>query len=416
MSSTKPAIRVQDLSKTYKIYGNPYHRILESMPWNKGQTRHRAVHALKDINFEVGHGTCVGLIGGNGAGKSTMLKILTGTSFPSHGEYEIQGHVASLLELGAGFHTGFSGRENIYMNAALMGFTRKETKKKFEEILDFSELGDFIDAPLRTYSSGMVCRLGFAVAVASDPDILIIDEILAVGDMHFQRKCVDKIFDYKRRGKTMLFCSHSLYDVRQICDQAIWLKGGQIEMHADSVTVTNEYATYENQLSEAQEVTPWDDLPEGEAPIVVDRSDDYARIVSADLVDPKTGEKCNAFDSHDPVAVRVHIKNGKLYEPLQLAIGFTRRDGTLCFAPHTGIDGDVLEFQEGVVTMVIPEMRLLSGEFIVPVYLLDKNGVHRFHELPCTENLIIKNRNKELGLFYSDRKWEVEVITGPPAQ
>ncbi|MHC4515876.1 MAG: ABC transporter ATP-binding protein, partial [Planctomycetota bacterium] len=224
-SGRDPAIRVRNLTKTYKIYGTPYGRLLEQMPWSKRRL-HRPVHALEGVTFDVAEGQCVGLVGSNGAGKSTLLKILTGTSFPSAGEYTIRGRIASLLELGAGFHMEFTGRENIYINAAMMGIPRREAKRRVEQIVAFSELGEFIDAPLRTYSSGMVCRLGFSVAVATDPDVLILDEILSVGDMHFQRKCVDKIFDYKSRGKTLFFCSHSLYDVRQICSDAIWLKQG----------------------------------------------------------------------------------------------------------------------------------------------------------------------------------------------
>ena len=248
-----PSIEVRNLSKTYRLYWSPYGRMQERMPWNraKGRQFHRPVHALKDIDFSIEPGQCIGLLGGNGAGKSTLLKILTGTTFPSAGSYTVRGRVASLLELGAGFHMDFTGRENIFMNAAMMGLSRKETQAKYEEILEFSELEEFIDAPLRTYSSGMMARLGFSVAVAVEPDVLIIDEILAVGDMHFQRKCVDRIWRYKHSGKTLFFCSHSLYDIRQICDRALWMRDGQMVMMDDAVTVTNEYASYENSRLEA---------------------------------------------------------------------------------------------------------------------------------------------------------------------
>ncbi|MCA8972764.1 MAG: ABC transporter ATP-binding protein, partial [Planctomycetes bacterium] len=296
-----PAIEVWNLSKTYRLYGNPWHRVLESLPGAKRQ-RHKAVHALKDVNFHVPSGTCVGLVGGNGAGKSTLLKILTGTTFPTGGGFRIRGRIASLLELGAGFNRDFTGKENIFMNAALMGFSRREAMKKYDEILDFSELGEFIHAPIRTYSSGMVCRLGFSVAVATDPDVLIIDEILAVGDMHFRRKCVDRIMSYRERGKTMFFCSHSLYDVRQICDRAVWMKNGEVKMFDDSVIVTNEYATYENTLTaEAEKKTPWDDE---DAPKPM-HSDDHARVVKAELVDPVTRKPRNVFSPRDDIAVRV---------------------------------------------------------------------------------------------------------------
>ena len=404
----EPAIQVQNLGKTYRIYGSPYDRLKEAMPWND-RPRHREVKALSDVTFAVARGECVGVVGGNGAGKSTLLKILTRTTFPTSGELTVRGRVASLLELGAGFHQDFSGRENVYMNAAMMGFSRKEAQRKFQEILDFSELGEFIDAPLRTYSSGMVCRLGFSVAVATDPDVLIIDEILAVGDMHFQRKCVERIWEYKKRGKTLFFCSHSLYDVRQICDRAVWLKQGHAQMVGDVVAVTNEYATYENQLTAKQDQV----LVEGTsapASSAAARSEELPRILGVQLLDARTGELRNVFRPKEDVAVRVHVRNGERRVPLCVAVGMTRSDGTLMFAHTTQMDGVAVEFAEGHVTVVLKELQLLSGEFVVPVWLLDGNGVHRFHERPAEKNLIVQNRTAELGLFLQRHEWRVEPL------
>ena len=285
----EPVIEARNLSKTYRLYGNPYHQLLEKMPWNK-RPRHREVLALQDVSFAVQPGECMGLVGTNGAGKSTLLKVLSGTTYPTSGSYSVRGRVTSLLELGAGFHMGFTGRENVFMNAAMMGFSRKEAQKKYQEIVDFSELGDFIHAPVRTYSSGMAARLGFSVAVATDPDLLIIDEILAVGDMNFRRKCVDKIFDYKKRGKSMFFCSHSLYDVRQICEHAIWMRQGRMQMLADAITVTNEYATYENKIAEgAGDPVPFRDTPQAETK---GRSN-LPHVVDGTIIDPASGQPRN---------------------------------------------------------------------------------------------------------------------------
>lgn len=411
------AIRAQDVHKIYKVYGKPIDRLRERLPWNRGRRLHREVHALKGITLDVMPGQCVGLVGGNGAGKSTLLKILTGTTFPTTGSYSVRGDVAALLELGAGFNMQSTGRANIFMSAALMGRTREETQAKFQQILDFSELHNFIDQPLRTYSSGMVARLGFSVAVARDPDILIIDEILSVGDMHFRRKCVDKIMSFKEQGKTMFFCSHSLYDVRQICQKAIWLRTGRVEMFDDAVAVTNEYATYENQLIErqAQELQQIAVGTTDEAPVKPIRPGDLPRVVAAHLVDASTGERRRTFKPGEAVGVQVHIKNGEQPEPLALAIGFTRADGTLCFAPTTEIDGVALDFNEAIVTLVIPDIPLLSGEFVVPVWLLDARGVHRFHETAAAENLVVQNRTRELGLFYAPREWRVDVLEPAPA-
>jgi ABC-type polysaccharide/polyol phosphate transport system ATPase subunit len=408
-----PMIDVQGLAKTYRIYGNPYHRWLERLPWNT-RKRHREVHALRDVTFAVEPGQCVGVVGKNGAGKSTLLKVLTGTTYPTAGSYTVRGRVAALLELGAGFHQDFSGRENIYMNAAMMGFSRKEAHARFQQILDFSELHDFIDAPVRTYSSGMGARLGFSVAVSTDPDVLIIDEILGVGDMAFQRKCVDKIWDYRTRGKTMFFCSHSLYDVRQICEQAIWLRDGTIHMMADSVMVTNEYATWESHLRDRPDQSGYEALPAAGQVDPLNPPDDehHPRIVGATIVDPSTGQPRNVFSPGDPVAVRVHVRNSRKREKLSLAIGAMRSEGTLCFAHSTQFDGVVWDHDEAVVTLTLGHLRLLSGEFNLPIWLFDERGVHRFHERPVDQKLVVQNRTKDLGLFLQEHTWHVERVPG----
>jgi len=399
---TQYAITADNISKIYRLYGKPIHRLMERAPWNK-RPLHRQVTALQNIHFKIEPGQCVGLIGANGAGKSTLLKILTGTTLPTTGRFSLRGKVQSLLELGAGFSKGFTGRENIIMNLAIQGFSRREAMARVDEIADFSELGAFIDAPVKTYSSGMACRLGFAVAVASDPDVLILDEVLAVGDMGFQRKCHDKIWEYKTKGKTMFFCSHSLYHVRQMCDTAFWLRKGEIAMHGSSVEVTNEYATFENQQREHEYEVPGDEA-EGPAPTFSEQP----HIVSATLLDPRSGQPSEKFGPGDPVAVRVHVRNGTPLEELTVAVGFVRSDGTLCFCPTTEMDGVKVDFQEGFVTLLLKGVRLLSGEFEVPVWLLDKTGMHRLHEKPTAKKLVIANRNKELGLFLQDREWRVE--------
>ncbi len=404
-----PAITVQNLSKTYRLYGNPWSRLTEKLPWGPDKP-YREVHALRDVSFEVPQGTCVGLIGANGAGKSTLLKILTGTTYPTGGSFTLRGRVASLLELGAGFNQNFSGRENIFMNAALMGLSRKEAQAKYDEILEFSELGDFIKMPIRTYSSGMVCRLGFSVAVATDPEVLIIDEILAVGDMSFRRKCAERILEFKHSGKTMFFCSHSLYDVRQLCDRAMWIQNGELKMYDDSVVVTNEYATFSAKHVKEEDASPWDADQAGKPAPEPVQGEQLPEIVSSRLIDPETRKPRNTFMPGDDVAVEVHVKNGAVREKLHLAIGALRTDGTLCVAVSTEFDDSVIDAEEAVVTLLLPNIRLLSGEFVIPVWLLDEKGIHRFHERPTEDNLIIQNRNKELGLFLADREWSIQVL------
>lgn len=400
----EPVIEARNLSKTYRLYGNPYDRLLERLPWTR-KPRHREVRALEDVSFHVGRGECVGVVGTNGAGKSTLLKVLSGTTFPTAGSYKVNGRVTSLLELGAGFQPGFTGRENIFMNAAMLGFSRKEAQKKFHEIVEFSELGEFINAPVRTYSSGMAARLGFSVAVASDPDLLIIDEILAVGDMNFRRKCVDKILKYKTDGKSMFFVSHSLYDVRQLCERAIWLRHGRVQMIADAVTITNEYATYENKIAAGE-----GDPPPFEAAHPQREDADHPHIVEGRIFDPATGKLRNTFSPGEHAAIRVHVKNGKKRETLSLAIGARRTDGTLCFAHTTQFDGIVFDHEECHVTLFLDTLRLLSGEFTIAIWLFDEHGVHYFQERPAKDNLIVANRTKDLGLFLQDHRWQIDAI------
>ncbi len=400
----QPVIEARELSKTYRLYRNPYGRLLQKLPWNRHRTFGTSVPALQDVTFDVAPGECVGLIGSNGAGKSTLLKVLTGTTFPTGGSYTVRGRVTSLLELGAGFQQNFTGRTNIFMNAAMMGFSRKEAKKRVDEIIEFSELGEFIDAPIRTYSSGMNARLGFSVAISADPDMLILDEILAVGDMNFRRKCVNKILEYKRRGKSLFFCSHSLYDVRQICDRAIWLRKGRVQMISDSVTVTNEYATHENRIAEGSDEMPFADVEQAEG-------QNLPRILGAEILDAKTREPRRTFAPGDDAIVRVHVRN-KPREKLTLAVGAMRTDGTLCFAHSTQFAGKAFDFEEGHVTLHLDKLCLLSGEFTLPIWLFDEQGVHRFHERPAEQTLIVQNRTKDLGLFLQDHRWEIEPLGG----
>lgn len=206
-----------------------------------GRADKNPFEALKDVNFHIGDGECVGVIGANGAGKSTLLSLITGLAPPSKGTVKVNGRIAALLELGAGFHQDLTGRENVILNAALMGFTRRQAHEQYEQIVDFAEMAEFMEEPLRTYSNGMKLRLGFSVAINLDPDILIIDEVLAVGDQAFQTKCIEKIYQIKKRGKTILCVSHSGPTIQQLCDRALWLDHGQLMMDGASSKVVPAY-------------------------------------------------------------------------------------------------------------------------------------------------------------------------------
>lgn len=240
MKENNIAICIKNMSKDFIIYGDKANTLKERIiRFNKNNKEIRNV--LKNINIDIKKGETVALIGVNGSGKSTLLKLITRIIYPTSGAIKVNGKVSSLLELGAGFHPDFSGRENIYFNASIFGLTKKEIDDRLDSIIEFSELEEFIDTPIRTYSSGMYMRLAFSVAINVDADIILIDEILAVGDQHFQEKCMDKMLELKKTGKTIVFVSHSAGAVKFLCDRAIWLKDGEIEMDDKTDDVLKEY-------------------------------------------------------------------------------------------------------------------------------------------------------------------------------
>lgn len=233
-------IIVNNVSKIFYVFMDKANSLKEKMLfWKRNKRETREV--LKDINLTIKNGEAVALIGVNGSGKSTLLKLMTKIIYPTKGEIVTNGKLTSLLELGAGFHPDFSGRENIYFNASIFGLTKKQIDERLEDIIDFSELRDFIDNPVRTYSSGMFMRLAFAVAINVDADILLVDEILSVGDQHFQEKCLNKMKELKAQGKTMVFVTHSLGSARELCDRAVWLNKGHIQLDGDVNEVIDEY-------------------------------------------------------------------------------------------------------------------------------------------------------------------------------
>lgn len=234
-------IIVDDVYKTFNVYLDKANTIKEKLLFFASRNRKEKREVLQGINLKIKKGEVVALIGTNGSGKSTLLKLMTKIIYPNKGKIITNGKLTSLLELGAGFHPDFSGRENIYFNASIFGLTKNEIDERLEDIIDFSELRPFIDNPVRTYSSGMFMRLAFAVAINVDADILLIDEILSVGDEHFQNKCFDKMLELKNKGKTMVFVTHSMQSVRKLCDRTVWLCNGKIKMDGDTNKVVDEY-------------------------------------------------------------------------------------------------------------------------------------------------------------------------------
>ena len=235
------SIIVTDVTKSFDVYFDRSNTVKESLLslFKRNKKEKRIV--LNDINLKIKKGEAVALIGVNGSGKSTLLKLMTKIIYPNKGKITTYGKLTSLLELGAGFHPDFSGRENIYFNASIFGLTRKEIDKRIDKIIEFSELGEYIDNPVRTYSSGMYMRLAFSVAINVDAEILLVDEILAVGDQHFQDKCLEKMKELRDEGKTMVFVTHAMDSVKALCDRAVWISDGKIKMDGDVNTVADAY-------------------------------------------------------------------------------------------------------------------------------------------------------------------------------
>lgn len=239
----KNIIEISNLAKEFKIYEDRANTLKEKII-RFGSGKKRVITILNDINLNIKKGEIIGLIGTNGSGKSTLLKLITKILYPTTGKIKVNGSMSSLLELGAGFHPDFNGIENIYFNASIFGLSKRQIDERLEKIIEFSELGDFLSQPVRTYSSGMYMRLAFSIAINVDADIILIDEILAVGDEHFRNKCHKKLAELKEQGITMVVVSHDLKALREICDRAIWLKDGSIELEGSKDEIINKYITH----------------------------------------------------------------------------------------------------------------------------------------------------------------------------
>lgn len=335
--SSEIAIRVGNLSKCYQIYEQPRHRLMQMLYRGKKQF-FREFWALDNISFEIKRGETVGIIGRNGSGKSTLLQLLCGTLNPTAGVVEINGKVAALLELGAGFNPEFTGRENVYMNAAILGLTHEEINENFAAIETFAEIGSFIDQPVKTYSSGMYVRLAFSVAVHTHPNILIVDEALAVGDARFQAKCLKRIKSMKESGACILFVSHDVGAVRTLCDRAIWLDAGKMRLNGPVFPVTAEYTEYIYADSAFIE-TEATDSPKDELDAVVEGGFSNSEklkpinhwgthtgtILSAGIYDANGVQK-NVFMDREPMQVRIKMRPAPGIDRSNLSVSFSFKD------------------------------------------------------------------------------------------
>ncbi len=391
----KPAVTATNIGKCYRLYPDSASRLVEWITRGKA-VRHSEMWALKNVSFELEKGSALGVIGGNGAGKSTLLKILTGTTRATTGSYEIDGRLGSLLELGAGFHPEFTGKDNLYMNAAILGIPKDEVRRRFDELAEFADIGEYLMRPVRTYSSGMAMRLGFAVAMMSNPDILILDEILAVGDQHFQKKCFDRIKELRERGTTFLFVSHSTYHIRQICDRALWLQNGEPVMLGDPTLVTDEYVNFQYALSGGQSAIAASHGGEGALK-------DLPHLVSISIHAAGSEETSETFEHGDTIEVRMRWR-----DPQKGAhhAGFIlyRNDETMCFGTRTTDQMKAVGGTEVEIVAKLP-LQVLAGEYYLSGFLLDESSEHVLDQRLAWTRFKVTYKGIEKGVFRAPVTW-----------
>ena len=375
----QPALTVSGLGKLYKLYDSPRARLRALLT---GRDTHRPHWALRDVSFSLERGHCLGVIGANGAGKSTLLKLIAGTLRPTTGSVRLggDGRVTAILELGAGFHPDFTGRENLRFASALIGISPAQAARLEDSIIGFAEIEEAIDRPVKTYSSGMAVRLAFSLATAVEPDVLIIDEALAVGDQHFQKKCVERIDSFRRNGCTILFCSHSQYHVRQVCDAALWLDGGSARLMGPTEMVLAAYETHVRLLDSKQ--------PEAAAPgagpaaAVHKALEPGQRGTIREVTIGPLQPGPQPLLRGDTLEVTVLAQVAGDEEP-NVAVMLEQVGGVGITSVATHVDGaHAVRLPDGNwrATVTFPELPLHSGEYVVSAYLFDAQGILVYDE------------------------------------
>jgi len=411
------AIEVKEVKKTFRLYKDKGNSLKEKILF-KERNDYEVRTILKGISFDVRKGEAIGLIGHNGCGKSTTLKLLTKIIYPDSGTIEISGRVSSLLELGAGFHPDMSGRDNIYINASIFGLTRREIDERVGEIIEFSELGHYIDSPVRTYSSGMYMRLAFSVAINVNADVLLIDEILAVGDLNFQTKCLKKLQQIKKEGATIVIVSHSMEQIETICDRCIWLNGGKIEEDGLPGYVHRKYLEFMGDYSFAESAAPdKKELCEGEAAaesgidVLEEARKRFERRGSGDVwidkvycTDAKGTEKKVFLTGED-----MHINISYVVNcPAEVCIyiGILRMDYMLCYGTDSYSEEKKLFKLDhsGILKLYFPKLELLPSQYMIDIHLTDKEGneIDMYNEAAIFQ---VYFQTKETGMFKMTHQW-----------
>ena len=378
--------------------------------------------ALQGVSFTVPAGRTYGVIGRNGSGKSTALKLVAGITKPTTGTVRVEGRISALIELGAGFHPEISGRENVFINGIMLGLTKREVAKRFDEIVEFAELQQFIDAPVKTYSSGMYMRLGFAVAIHVDPDVLLVDEVLAVGDEGFTHKCLDKFGEFKRRGKTILLVTHSLNLVERFCDEALWLDSGRVRGSGDPKRVVGAYLTdvgrsEEKELARTEARAQEISVPEPETAQPTSAVDDMTRIdegrwgsreIEITGVTFKTaqGETSHIFQSGDPMVIQLTVRAHQPTTDFVFGVGIYSAEGVNCYGTNTHMEDFTPQEArgEGEVLFRIESLDLVEGTYKLDVAVHKRDGYpYDYHRLLYTFR--VKSRSKEVGIYRPRHTW-----------
>ena len=389
-------VSTHELGKCYKLYTRPFDRIKEIFSSNK-RVYHNDFWALQAVSVTISPGQSCGIVGRNGAGKSTLLKLISGVTRPSHGSVQVNGRMGALLELGTGFHPEYTGRENIYFSAAMIGLEREETAAIVPEIIDFAELADFIDQPVKTYSSGMFMRLGFAVATSIRPDILITDEVLAVGDEAFQKKCIRRMEEFLAQGKTLLFCSHSMYHVRKLCQKAVWLDRGQVRAWGEASEVTNAFEDYLRDV-DIQEVQK-----QAEARQSTDASA-HSRLRQVRLLNEQDQE-VSAFGMGETTRLEIIAETPDGQAPV-ISVGCVRNDKTAIYGIFSDIDQieprrvDARTFR---IVYEVYDLSLLPGSYTFRVHVLDPPGLRMFDTVE--KDFSVRGDTRELGICRLPHRW-----------
>jgi ABC-type polysaccharide/polyol phosphate transport system ATPase subunit len=393
-------IAVEHAARKFHVYPRP-DRNLKDLVVARGRARGRDVWALRDVTFHVPRGSAVGLVGRNGSGKTTLLRLLSGVIRPTSGRVDAGGRVGALLELGAGFHPEFTGRENIFLNGAIHGLKRAYIREHVDEIVAFAGLEDFIDLPVRTYSSGMYMRLGFAIASHLDADILLLDEVFAVGDEDFQRKCFGKIFDFKQHGGTIVFVSHDASAVERLCDRAILLRDGTVDF--DGAT-HDAIVRYRRLLSEDRD-------PAERGAGLKEWGSGEARVASAVLLGPD-GDERRQLLAGEPFAVRLRLVAEHPIAAPRLTYELRDSSGLLLFsgAKQTGELGWADETRELALRFDVPEPPLADGRFHLRLGLSDADGGHVYHSLDDAAVFVVYPGGAERGVVRFGGRWSREEI------